>query len=567
LQASRAIRESRSGRCLKIQALSALAKENSDDNASLDPLTDDYTEPCQRIAKYLLTLEKPENLSQAEFRQLVRSATNYTVRNRQLWRNASKSYPPRLVIDDAANKTKIIKALHDKTGHAGRESTFHRVAGRYYWEGCWKDIRDYVLSCKLCQHRSKLRLEEALHPSRVVPLFHCVGVDVVKLPECRGYNGLVILRDDFSGWPEAEPVKNPTSAKVARFLWNTMCRHGVFFELKLDGGSEFKGAVILELEKLGCKRRVISALNPKANGASERGHQPIINALLALTRGGKDPWVPLVPTVLLADRTTTRESTGYTPFYIVNGREAVLPVETEFPTWRTLPWDQVHTKDKLIEMRARMLQMRDEDIEESRLRKERHRKESQAYFDENHQLRKKPIHDGDLVLTYDIQTTDVNMSNWTKLEYRWLGPYRVVKANQLKGYYVLEELDGTPIRRSYAGNRVKKFVQRNGYWFSMDDEEDELLNAVPVIPYDPEQAFAEEEAARRYAEIRGTQEEEKNSGVIVRVTELPQSERDKYVKVNDHDIPSESDHPSDTDEEKNADAVSTRTRLTTGPQL
>ncbi|KAF8854642.1 hypothetical protein BDZ45DRAFT_566789, partial [Acephala macrosclerotiorum] len=48
----------------------------------------------------------------------------------------------------------------------------------------------------------------------------------------------------------------------------------------------------------------------------------------------------------------------------------------------------------------------------------------------------------------------------TKLLYKWLSLYRVRQANQLKGSYLLEEVDGTAIRRLYAGNRLKKFVKR-----------------------------------------------------------------------------------------------------------
>ena len=178
--------------------------------------------------------------------------------------------------------------LHDDTGHAGRESTYHRVATRYYWEDCYENVRKFVASCKPCQHKSKLRHEESLYPSQVVPLFHTLAIDVVYLPDCMGYNCVCIVRDDFSGWPEAKQMKNPTAAKVAKFIWeDVICRHGVFGKIKIDGGTEFKGAVIHHLKKYGIARVQISAYNSKANGMVERGHQPIIATLIGLTNGGK----------------------------------------------------------------------------------------------------------------------------------------------------------------------------------------------------------------------------------------------------------------------------------------
>lgn len=359
--------------------------DNDNDNNAIFPLDDSYSDHSQDIAWYLTTLKRPEWLSRVEFRKLIRESVDYSVRDKMLWRNATKSYPPRLVLDDLGQRMTVMTELHDKSGHAGRESTYHRVASRYYWEGCYEDVRDFVASCSDCQHKSKKRHEEALYPQRVVPLFHCIGIDVVKLPQCGMFDSLVVARDDFSGWVEAKPMKNPTSKKIAKFIYNDIiCRHGVFGHIRLDGGPEFKGAVIKELNRLGIRRTTISAYNSKANGMIERGHQPIIVALIALTKRGKKSWLEHLPTVLFADRTTIHRPTGCTPFYMVYGREAVLPVETRFPTWRTLGWDEVHDRAELLELRTRQIEMRDEDMEESRLKKERSRKQGQAYFDAHH---------------------------------------------------------------------------------------------------------------------------------------------------------------------------------------
>ena len=322
----------------------------------------------------------------------------------------------------------------------------------------------------------------------------------------------------------------PTSAKVAKFIWeDIICRHGVFGKMKVDGGSEFKGAVIKCLRKYGIKRVQISAYNSKANGMIEGGHKPIIAALIALTQGGKKKWIEYLAAVLFADRTTIHEPTGHTPFYMVYGREAVLPVETRFPTWRTLGWDEVHDRSKLLELRARQVEMRDEDLEESRLRKNRRRIEGQEYFDATHQIRKSPIKEKDLVLAYDVKLIDQDKSRHTKLLYRWLGPYRIREADQLKGSYVLEELDGTLVKRTYAGNRLKKFVKRNCYWYSPEDEDD---GVVEDVEYETS-ADEEEEIVAAQQERETTQEIEKDTGVIVRVPLLSEAEKAKYIRYED----------------------------------
>ena len=88
---------------------------------------------------------------------------------------------------------------------------------------------------------------------------------------------------------------------------------------------------------------------------------------------------------------------------MVYGREVVLLVKTRFPTWRTLGWDKVYNRVELLEMRIRQIEIRDEDMEESRLRKKRSRKKGQEYFDAYYQIRKELIRERDFVLAYDVK--------------------------------------------------------------------------------------------------------------------------------------------------------------------
>src|SRR3981189_429019 len=56
------------------------------------------------------------------------------------------------------------------------------------------------------------------------------------------------------------------------------------------------------------------------------------------------------------------------------------------------------------------------------------------------------------------------MSRNRKLSYKWLGPYRVKKAIPEKGTYILEEFDGIELSGTYAGNRLKKFVEQHSFY-------------------------------------------------------------------------------------------------------
>jgi hypothetical protein len=86
--------------------------------------------------------------------------------------------------------------------------------------------------------------------------------------------------------------------------------------------------------------------------------------------------------------------------------------------------------------------------------------EGKEAFDRTRQIRQKEIKEGDLVLWHD-SIAEIDMSRNRKLSYKWLGPYRVRKAILEKGTYVLEEFDGIELSGTYAGNRLKKFVERD----------------------------------------------------------------------------------------------------------
>jgi hypothetical protein len=225
----------------------------------------------------------------------------------------------------------------------------------------------------------------------------------------------------------------------------------------------------------------------------ERGHKPIVDALAKLTDGGLGNWVRNLPSVLFADRTSVHQPTGKTPFWVVYGREAVLPIELKFRTWRILEWEKVKNQDRaeLLALRTRQLLGRDEDLEEVRLRKQRKRMEGKEAFDRTHQIRQEEIKEGDLVLRHD-SIAEIDMSRNRKLSYKWLGPYRVRKAIPEKGTYILEEFDGIELSGTYSGNRLKKFVERRGFYIpvatpdskgseSSDDGEESLPSIeVPV---------------------------------------------------------------------------------------
>ena len=222
------------------------------------------------------------------------------------------------------------------------------------------------------------------------------------MPMDNGKNYLVTTRCDLSGYPESRALAKANSESIAKFLWeDVVCRHGCFGRLVIDGGPENKKLVEAFTKLYGIQRVQASAYHPAANGMVERGHRPITEGLSKWTNGGTKGWVSRLAAHLLAERTTVHQPTGVTPFYFVYGRQAVLPIETQFSTWRVLDWDKVRTREELISLRARQLELRNADLEELALRKKRHREMNKETFDNTYQIQESILQVDDVVLYHD----------------------------------------------------------------------------------------------------------------------------------------------------------------------
>jgi len=74
---------------------------------------------------------------------------------------------------------------------------------------------------------------------------------------------------------------------------------------------------------------------PQSNGQVESTNKVIVDGLKKRLEDAKGKWVDELPHVLWTYRMTPRRSTGETPFSMTYGSEAIIPIETCFPTLRS----------------------------------------------------------------------------------------------------------------------------------------------------------------------------------------------------------------------------------------
>ena len=90
-----------------------------------------------------------------------------------------------------------------------------------------------------------------------------------------------------------------------------------------------------------------SCYNPEANGKIERGHGPIVKALVRACNERVGNWPQLLPYALWADRTTHSSVIGYMPAELMYGQKTVMPIEKTITSWVAIPWENEMSREEL----------------------------------------------------------------------------------------------------------------------------------------------------------------------------------------------------------------------------
>ena len=151
----------------------------------------------------------------------------------------------------------------------------------------------------------------------------------------------------------------------------------------------------------------------------------------------KKQWHEKLLTALWAYRTTTRTPTGMTPYSLVYGGEAVLPLEVQIASLRVAINEKL-TEDESIKLRFSEL----DNLEEKRLRALQNLEAYQARMSRafDKRLKRRSFKQGDLVLAV-VRPMNIIHRMEAKFEPKWEDPF-VVKDVYSSGAYRIISPDG-----------------------------------------------------------------------------------------------------------------------------
>ena len=120
-------------------------------------------------------------------------------------------------------------------------------------------------------------------------------------------------------------------------------RFGCPESLHSDQGRIFEAKLFTSLTKLlQIDKTRTTAFHPQSNAVIERTNRTLLNMLAKTTDKHQRNWSELLPYVMLAYRTSVHESTSYTPYFLLFGHEATLPIDLQFPPPSDATWTNYH---------------------------------------------------------------------------------------------------------------------------------------------------------------------------------------------------------------------------------
>jgi hypothetical protein len=240
--------------------------------------------------------------------------------------------------------------------------------------------------------------------------------------------------DYLAKWAIVKVVPKASAKEVVDFfVRNVVLQHGAPVSYISDRGKCLSASFAEELyEALQTNHLVTAAYHPQCNGLVEQYNHTFAEMLSMYVNSYRNDWDGLVDFVTFAYNTSRQESTGFSPFYLLYGREAVLPVDVALGNNPEMDNGEDGSSACIRQLTSELPTIRDE--VKRRLAQIQYKQKTR------YERRRRSVNFavGDLVLIYRPIR---KKGRSTKFLHRYFGPYKIVRrVSDLN--YIVEPLRG-----------------------------------------------------------------------------------------------------------------------------
>lgn len=237
------------------------------------------------------------------------------------------------VIDEQEQQD-TIKSYHNKN-HNGITETYLHLKSVVYFPNLKNKITIFINKCDICQQAKyerkpyKVPYEGPILPTKPLETIHS-DIYFVK-----GSMFLTMI-DPFSKYAQVYHIPDKTTPSILTKMRHFFAHHNFPKKIVTDNEPAFVSAMFREYLKLhGIEHHTIAIGNSSSNSPIERFHSTLTEKLKILTQTSpKEAINNLVITAVTIYNQSIHASTGHTPFNILYGPYATLPIfDEDFPVY------------------------------------------------------------------------------------------------------------------------------------------------------------------------------------------------------------------------------------------
>jgi hypothetical protein len=277
-----------------------------------------------------------EELKQKDYINREEKIETYIIHDDILYKRVIKEDGWKILIYvPSCLRNDVIKLCHDDiySAHNGITRTEQRFCERFYFPGYSKSIYSYVNTCLTCAERKSgkhIKLPLLGMPVSTRPM-QMIRIDLVG-PYNKTQKGnmyMLTAIDYFTKYAWAIPIPDATTETIMKeIMKQIVCVYGAPEIILTDRGSAFKSELAEAIYALiNSKKIQTTSYHPQTNGLIERFHRGMNDMLSCICKENPNDWDENIQYVMMSYHSVKQKTTGYTPNYLMYGREIKMPID------------------------------------------------------------------------------------------------------------------------------------------------------------------------------------------------------------------------------------------------
>nr|KYP55434.1 Transposon Ty3-G Gag-Pol polyprotein [Cajanus cajan] len=345
---------------------------------------------------------------------------------------------------------------------AGKKMKWALSRKGLYWPTMIKDCIEFARSCEECQKHGPIQRVPASELHSIIKPWPFRGwamdlIGQIHPPSSKNHKYILVAIDYFTKWVEAIPLKEVEQKDIIDFVEDhIITRFGIPQTITTDQGTVFTGRKFAQYaESRGIKLIATTPYYAQANGQVEAANKVVIGLIKKHISNKPRSWHETLVQILWAYRNSPRDATKTTPYKLVYGHEAILPVDINLQSIHIQKQNELPVEDYWNLMYDELISLEEERLMALQNLVQQKERVEKTY---NKKVKMQRFRVGELVLKV-ILPMDQKSRYLGKWSYNWEGPFLVEQVYS-KNAYVIKEINNSSASKVINGKYLKHFHKR-----------------------------------------------------------------------------------------------------------